>query len=431
MPHAIRFPKLHAALPRLILRPFIGIVACLVVACLFAGCSAGGGKPESRLRTLAVEPELPAATTSADPQRHAAGRVPEVIARPRPFRVAEVAAATAGQAIPPTMAPTIDLFPVAIATGAGGTVRLVSAEEPGQLPAAEQVVPEPFVAEIRDMLAGYLRAFNRHDAEAVAAHWSPAGENLNLDSGEVTAGREAVQTVFAALFASDPQATIDIDVSSIRPLLRGDVAVIDGLSRVAYADGEVAGSRFSAVVVRHDDRWLLESVRESGTTKEEALPRPLEALGWLVGSWEDVGEGVTAGTRCDWTAGRAFLVRNHAVTPDAAPANRPRAGDEAIPGLLPTGGTATRELTEIIGWDPERQEIRAWMFSSDGRFAEAAWSREGEHWKVQVEGRGVDAGRAATCTLLPAGPDGLEIRCDGAGLDGLLPPACGFTRTAR
>ena len=281
------------------------------------------------------------------------------------------------------------------------------------------------------MVAGYLRAFNRHDAEEVAAHWSPAGENLNLDSGEVTAGREAVQTVFAALFASDPQATIDIDVSSIRPLLRGDVAVIDGLSRVAYADGEVAGSRFSAVVVRHDDRWLLESVRESGTTKEEALPRPLEALGWLVGSWEDVGEGVTAGTRCDWTAGRAFLVRNHAVTPDAAPANRPRAGDEAIPGLLPTGGTATRELTEIIGWDPERQEIRAWMFSSDGRFAEAAWSREGEHWKVQVEGRGVDAGRAATCTLLPAGPDGLEIRCDGAGLDGLLPPACGFTRTAR
>ena len=116
------------------------------------------------------------------------------------------------------MAPTSDLFPVAIATGAGGTVRLVSAEEPGQLPAAEQVVPEPFVAEIRDMLAGYLRAFNRHDAEAVAAHWSPAGENLNLDSGDVTAGREAVQTVFAALFASDPQATIDIDVSSIRPL---------------------------------------------------------------------------------------------------------------------------------------------------------------------------------------------------------------------
>ena len=71
------------------------------------------------------------------------------------------------------------------------------------------------------------------------------------------------------------------------------------------------------------------------------------------------------------------------------------------------------------------------MFSSDGRFAEAAWSREGEHWKVQVEGRGVDAGRAATCTLMPAGPDGLEIRCDGAGIDGLLPPACGFTRTAR
>jgi hypothetical protein len=206
--------------------------------------------------------------------------------------------------------------------------------------------------------------------------------------------------------------------------------VIDGISRVAYADGEVAGSRFSAVAVRHTDGWLLESVREAANTREAAPPRPLDPLAWLVGSWENVGGGVTAGSTCDWTAGRAFLVRGHTVARDPAPPE-PRAGGEGIPGLLAVAAGSPRELTEIIGWDPERQEIRSWLFSSDGRFAEATWSRSGEGWAIEVEGRGLDAGRTATGMLLPVGPDAVEVRWQGAGLEGLLPPACSFTRTAR
>jgi len=100
-------------------------------------------------------------------------------------------------------------------------------------------------------------------------------------------------------------------------------------------------------------------------------------------------------------------------------------------GLLAVAAGSPRELTEIIGWDPERQEIRSWMFSSDGRFAEATWSQSGEGWAIEVEGCGLDAGRTATGLLLPVGPDAVEVRWQGAGLEGLLPPACSFTRTAR
>jgi len=411
--------------------PARSVALTLICLGLLVGCSPGGGRPTARLKSLAVEPELPAATTSADPRRHTAGLVPEVIPPRRPFRLSDIKAADPDRLeVPTTMAPTIVPLPAMLATGAGGTVRLVAAEEPAALPAtAASPVAGPVVAEIRDLFAGYLRAFNRHDAAAVAAHWAPAGENLNLDSGELTSGREAVEAVFAGLFAIDPGATIDIDVAAIRPL-RDDVAVIDGVSRVAYADGEVAGSRFSAVAVRHADGWLLESVREAATTREAAPPRPLDPLAWLVGSWENVGGGVTAGSTCDWTAGRAFLVRGHTVARDPAPPE-PRAGGEGIPGLLAVAAGSPRELTEIIGWDPERQEIRSWLFSSDGRFAEATWSRSGEGWAIEVEGRGLDAGRTATGMLLPVGPDAVEVRWQGAGLEGLLPPACSFTRTAR
>lgn len=395
-----------------------GVLGIVVVL----GCAPADTAPRSRLGTAIAEPEfVPASTTaSADPLRR---RVPDVIAPPKPLRLSDVAAGPA--ALGATMARTVEsLSPPA-------PVRLASADgaEPAEFPAdraAAHVGPQ--TAEIRDMLTGYLQAFNRHDAPAAADHWTAAGENVNLSSGQVTRGREAVREVFAALFELDAEATIDIDVGSIRPL-QDDVAVVDGVSRVSYTDGEVAGSRFSAVVVRDQGRWRLASVRETPCAVAAAPARPLEALAWLVGSWENVGATVTASGQCGWSGDRAFLTRRHLVAPGAAAA--PAAGDTRIPGLLPAGGTARRELTEIIAWDPERETIRSWIFSSDGRFAEGTWSRDGDAWLVRVEGRGLDAGREATVKLSSDGPDGLLVETDGEPLAGLLPPPCGFTRTAR
>ncbi len=395
------------------------------LAVIIAGCGSPTTAPPSRLGSLAVEPEL-MATTSAEPRRRA-GTVPEVIAPPKPFRPAGATVVHAAP-VPETMSPS------SAAADPTGPVRQVAAIEPGVEPAALPAMnpaPEssPRVAEIRDMLAGYLRAFNRHDAAAAAAHWSTAAENVNLDTGEVTRGREAVRDVFSALFEIDGEAAIDLDLDAIRPL-RDDVAVVDGISRVTYADGAAVGSRFSAVVIREDDQWRLASVREAATAVEPRPSRPLDQLAWLVGSWEDVGEGVIASSQAAWSADRGFLVRTHVVTPDEHPAARPAAGDTGIPGLLPAAGSR-RELTEIIGWDPEHEAIRSWIFSADGRFAEGTWSRAAEGWTIRIEGRGRDAGRTATCTLAADGGDGLVTRCEGEGLEGLLPPACGYARTAR
>lgn len=321
-----------------------------------------------------------------------AASVPQVISPPRPFRVADAAIA-----------------------------------------AARPEVAGDVATEIRAMLDGYLRDFNRHDSVAVAAHWSDRGESIDLASGEVTAGRTAVRDVFAALFATDADATIDIDVASVRPV-RHDVAVVDGQTRLGFTDGGSAASRFSAVLVKQDGRWLVESLRESplpAAEKTDGTARPLDELAWLLGAWEDVGEGVTASTQCFWSAGRAFIVRSHAVRPEQAPENLPAAGDTRIPGLLPADDSGPRELTEIIGFDPERQAIRSWIFASSGRFAEATWTKAGDSWTVRVEGRGRDEGAVCECTLERLGIDGLVVRCSSDALAELLPPACEFTRTAR
>ncbi len=380
-------------------RTWVCSAAAMMAAVLaVGGCSTGPS--EQDIGAARVEPELRAAPRVSMPR--AAGSVPVVIAAPRPFASSRPAPFLSGVGAPRHLPP------------AAGRVTQDETER----------------GEITAMLGAYLRDFNRHDAAAVVGHWSEHGENLDLDTGDVTRGREEVGGVFATLFAEDAEAAIDIDVQAIRPV-RHDVAVVDGTSTVRFGDGGQAGSRFSAVVVKHDGRWLLESVREAAQPEASSGGHPLEQLTWLLGTWDDVGPGVAASTRCFWSAGNAFLIRTHAVSSNGDEEPRPMAGDGRIPGLLPAADVADREVMEIIGWDPESQVIRSWVFASTGRFAEGTWTRDGDDWKVRVEGRGVDAGRSSECVMVRAGADELAVRGTSDGLAAALVPVCDFIRTAR
>lgn len=367
----------------------VGLVAAGLVTVWLSGCSA---QVERGIGSTSAEPEFGDAVAE---RRHDAARlVPLVITPSRPFRTADLARGTSAE--PRRLA------------GSATHGRAIGNSEPA----------------IRGMLSAYQEAFNRHDAVALAAHWSEAGENVDLASGDVTLGRDAVRQVFASLFSDDTGATIDIDVTSVRPV-RADVAVVDGTSKITFGDGATSGSRFSAIAVRQSGRWTLESVRESPWPEATASPRELEQLGWLVGMWEDVGPGLTAGTTCGWSAGGAFLVRQHCVSGSATAAEP----TDDVPGLLPPGDVAPRDVTEILGWDPERGEIRSWVFTSAGRFAEGTWSRDGDGWRVRLDGRGADMGRSCEFIVGHQG-ETLTVRGSADGLAADLVPVCDFVRTA-
>ena len=397
-----------------------GVPACLLCLGLVVGCSS---KPvETGLSSRAAEMPVAAAAQPAIPPSAKGHRpvrpIPEVIARAKPFRMPreiELAQASMPQSMPQSVTQSMPQ----------SMTQPMSRQPSG-----------PDVAGISGMMRSYLQAFNRHDPAALAAHWSTAGESVDLDSGETTAGREAVREVFTALFEQDAGATIDIDITSIRSL-RDDVAVVDGASRIMFTDAPPSSSRFSAVLVRQNGDWVLDTVRESNSPVQQAsaesplkIPaRPLDALAWLAGSWEDVGEGVTASTQCYWSPNKSFLIRSHIVTSDAMPEQRPLPGDSRIPGLLAAGSTGSREITEIIGWDEDRGEIRSWLFTSEGRFAEGSWSQEGNAWTVRMHGGPASAGDCIA-TLTRMGPDEISFRCSTDQFVDILPPACDFVRTA-
>ena len=441
--------------------------AVLLIVSLVAGCSAPPPRvwegqtsrpsvpvtsPAGRSAGGLTRPAGGLTRATADAGRASATLVPDITTPPQPFRftpatvaaidAAQGASASASAASSAAMPVVGQFAPSSASWNAAASAPVpqdfAPADVMSPLRAAPPAPQPPEVAEIRGMLRDYLRAFNRHDPTALAAHWTGGGESIDLASGDTTAGREAVRSVFAALFQQDDSATIDIDVLQVRPI-RDDVAVVDGLTRIAFSDATPAASRFTAVVVKEQGRWLLESVRETTLPADaaEAPGRPLDALGWLVGAWENVGAGVIASADCTWSAGRGFLVRSHAMRGET-PAGSD-AGDTSIPHLLPPGDPRPRETTEIIGWDPDRRVVRSWVFTSTGRFAEGAWVRDGEAWTVHYEGRGRDEGLACVCRMAPAAagspdggaPDGMVIVCDGDALADLLPPACEFLRTAR
>jgi len=210
----------------------------------------------------------------------------------------------------------------------------------------------------------YAAAFNKHDAKALAALWSKDGVHVDRESGRRTVGRAAIERLFADMFQQREVRRLAVTLDSIR-LVTPEVAAVEGSATVTLQDGEPSDSTFSAVFVKQEGKWLLDSAHE---TNLPPPPKPydhLQELQWLVGTWADESKETKVTTVCQWTANRSFLRRSFTVS----------VGDEVL-----------HQATQIIGWDPHRQCMRTWIFGSEGGFAEGVCSREGDRWTVKLHG---------------------------------------------
>ncbi len=324
----------------------------------------------------------------------------------------------------------------------GSNILAVSAEIPAVLPQQASLrnlkeVPNAVIAstssDIQNTFATYLDAFNRHDAIAMASHWVTDGENLDLDTGNRTVGRTAVEQVFDQLFINDKSAQIEFQIESIRPI-RDDVVVVDGLSQMSLTDQKPRQSRFSAVLVRHENKWLMESVRETAATANPTIPDRLQQLNWLRGFWEDISDGITASIQCEWNEQGTYLIRHYLITEELEPPGSAARLAAGIPGLLPEkdvyGKTVQRlSTTEYIGWDNQQGQICSWLFRSDGQTAQFTWQRNGNNWLLQSI-RKNNSESPTQYVIQPAEEDGFTIehasgnRCD-------LILEVDFLRTAR
>jgi len=399
-----------------------GNLICLLTASsILIGCSPSVNQPVSQ--------SLPFADSITRDEPHpvyrAARPIPVVIKPALPFRVSK-----------------LDNQPLMKAV-AKNNILPVSAEMPAVLPQENSFqnlkkikngVTATISTDIQNTFANYLDAFNRHDAIALASYWVKDGENLDLDTGNRVVGQLAVERVFDQLFARDETAQIGFQIDSIRPI-RDDVVVVDGLSQMSLIDQEPHKSRFSAVLVRHEDRWLMESVRESAASAEPTIHDRLQQLSWLRGFWEDISDGITASLQCEWNEQGTFLIRRHLITKEIEPRGAEERLALGIPALLPneefSEKTADRlTTTEYIGWDPLQGQIYSWLFRSDGHTAHFAWQRNGNAWLLQSISDNSGNESPTQYVLQRAGEDELTLEHISGNNCELIPEA-DFVRTAR
>lgn len=216
------------------------------------------------------------------------------------------------------------------------------------------------LAAIRARAESYEKAYNKHDAAAVAEHWSEDAVYVRED-GERVKGRAAIQKVFEQIFADDNQVQIAVTITDLR-LITDNVAVEDGKVEVA-GEGPTLESTYTAVNVKKNGVWYVDTVRETDLPAPPSHYDHLKELSWMIGEWASQEGPATVKAKCEWAKNKNFITRSFTI---------------AVKGQLEISGT------QVIGYDASTGEIKSWMFDSDGGVAEGVWSRSGNSWSVKM-----------------------------------------------
>ncbi|MEM7146138.1 MAG: SgcJ/EcaC family oxidoreductase [Verrucomicrobiota bacterium] len=223
---------------------------------------------------------------------------------------------------------------------------------------------------IRANSTAYVEAFNNADTDALAAHWAEDAVFINQETGEELHGRDAIAAAFTKSFAAETKPRLEATIDAIR-FVTDDVAIEEGSATLILPGAPPHLSNYSAVLVLRDDQWLIQRVYETIAPKPSAHREHLAPIAWLVGEWIDENENSAVHYTCDWVANHNFLRREFTIhTPEGA----------------------DFEGIEIIGWDPLEENIRSWLFDSEGGFAERKWkfrSGENEDYRWIIHGNGV------------------------------------------
>jgi len=254
---------------------------------------------------------------------------------------------------------------------------------------------------IHQRLESYVAAFNKQDAVAVAAFWSPDCVSTAEDSGQRIEGREALQQHFAAFFKEAPGARLAGQITAIQ-LVRPDVAVIEGRTTLAVGDAEPVVSVFAATLVKDGKEWLISNSREHDLPPPTSPHEALQDLEWLIGTWQDQSEDARVVTTVRWSPNRTFLIRSFTA----------QFADEE------------RQGTQIIGWDPLNRQIRTWIFHSDGSFGQGTVSKHDQAWMLKMSQTLSDGRTAAgTQVITRVDDDTITVQVIGESIDGELRPS--------
>jgi len=266
----------------------------------------------------------------------------------------------------------------------------------GSVSNAATTATSPDHATVRARVNVLRDAVNRRDATAAAALWTLDGTYLDEEGNRFT-GRDALQKMFAQVFADNPaQANAQLDIENIR-YVRNDVAIVDGTVRA----GGNRTNRFSLTLTRSGEEWLISSATETPVIGGPAAnSQPLNSLSWLIGKWHAERDGKRVDMDAEWIADKHFILCHYDVQ------KNPQSHE--IEG-------------QVIGWDPRTDQPISWHFNSDGGFGRGVWQRTGANWAIYMIATAHDGSTfTAVNTLSGLSKDGFTWQSEQRSRDGML-----------
>lgn len=146
-------------------------------------------------------------------------------------------------------------------------------------------------AAIRKAAEAYTIAFDKRDAKALAALWSPNAVYSSPIGGKQVEGRPAIEAEFAGMFKQAGEARLSVKIASIR-FITDNVATEDGTAQVVRPGEPPSESTYTAIHVKKEGKWLIDSVRETVLPEPPTAAEHLKDLDWMVGQWGDADSGV-------------------------------------------------------------------------------------------------------------------------------------------
>ena len=275
----------------------------------------------------------------------------------------------------------------------GVTVSAAETDSDTPTPSADETA-------VRAAIDSYKTAFDKGDAKAVAAHWTSTGEFVTPE-GETLTGHDALEKSFTEYFKATPNVKIELDSVGIQFISPG-VAIEEGVARVVAPEQEPDVTEYTAVHVKTPAGWKLDSVKETKVIVPQTHYEQLKSLEWMIGTWVDTSDDSTIETVCRWTKNKNFITRSFKVHIE---------------------DRVEMEGTQVIGWDPDKQTIRSWLFDSEGGFGVGMWTQKENQWTIRTLQVLANGEKASGINIITKVDDNtFKFRSLGREVDGVLLP---------
>ncbi len=225
--------------------------------------------------------------------------------------------------------------------------------------------------EIKKSLEALSEAFNQQDINEFSSFWSQDAYYINLSTEESVVGNDNIANYFNKEFVIEGKGYLTMRLSNIS-FPSKDVAQARGVAEIEQLDihKKIA---FDSQFVNEGGKWVIQIFSVNELKSPISHFDQLKALDWLTGNWADDDENIDVTYQFEWDKDKNFLTQHFILS---------ILGYEELRGM------------QIIGWDPEENMIRSWIFDSDGGFGQSVWYEEDNSWYANVTFTMPKGGRA-------------------------------------